>query len=263
MKKTEDLFAELMEIICTLRGPYGCPWDRKQTPENVKAYLVEELYELLEAIDMDEEKMLVEETGDILFMIMFLVNLYEQKKGFSLNDVLNTVIKKMKHRHPHVFGDKTVNSADEVMENWQMLKEQEGKKAKNSILDGIPGNLPALSHSFFITSKASKVGFDWQIPEEVLKKLKEETEELEAALTEGQKGKIAEETGDILFSIVNLSRHLGIDPEQALRKANTKFIRRFNHIETELKKQGREIKKTPLEELDRLWEEAKILDRED
>lgn len=261
MKKTAEHFVELMELIQTLRGPNGCPWDKKQTPEDVKAYLVEELYEILEAIDMDEKDMLVEEIGDLLFMILFLVNLYEEKKAFTLSDALNTIKKKMVHRHPHVFGSETVSSAEKVKTRWQMLKEKEGKKPKKSFLDGIPKNLPALSRAFFLTSKASEVGFDWQTPGEVLKKVKEEIEELETALPEKEKQRVADEIGDIIFGMVNLSRHLGIEPEQALRRSNEKFVSRFGHIETVLQKKGRGLKEATLDEMDKIWEEAKTLNR--
>ena len=257
MKKTSALFNELIDLIRTLQGPAGCPWDRRQTPANVKNYLVEELYELLEAIDSNQNSLIMEETGDLFFMLLFLINLYETKNKFTLNNTIDSVIKKMIHRHPHVFGSKTVSSVDEIKDNWQKLKEQEGKKPKESLLDGIPGNLPALSRSYFLTSKASGAGFDWQSPEDVLKKVKEEIKELEVAIAKGKKDEITDETGDIIFSIVNLSRHLGIEPEQALRQSNKKFINRFQYMEKTLKKQGRDIKKTTLFEMDKLWEEAK------
>jgi tetrapyrrole methylase family protein/MazG family protein/ATP diphosphatase len=261
MKKTAEHFVELMKLIQTLRGPNGCPWDKKQTPEDVKAYLVEELYEILEAIDMDEKNMLMEEIGDMLFMILFLVNLYEEKKAFTLNDALKSIQRKMIHRHPHVFGSETVSSAEKVKTIWQLLKEKEGKKPKKSFLDGIPANLPALSRAFFLTSKASEVDFDWQTPEEVLKKVKEEIEELETALPEKKEQKMADEIGDIIFGIVNLSRHLGIEPEQALRRSNKKFVSRFEHIETVLQKKGKSLKEATLDEMDKIWEEAKNLNR--
>jgi MazG family protein len=168
MKKTDRLFIDMIDIIRRLRGPGGCPWDQKQTPQDVKAYLIEELYELLEGIDADDPALLQEEVGDILFMIAFLVNLYEEKKVFTMADALAQVTAKMVHRHPHVFGDTQVGSADDVKANWQVLKEKEGKKPKISHLDGIPGNLPNLSRSWFLTAKAAEVGFDWAKPKDVL-----------------------------------------------------------------------------------------------
>jgi MazG family protein len=262
MKKTTGFIIELIEIIKTLRGPNGCPWDRKQSPADVKDYLVEELYELLEAIDMDEKEMLVEETGDLLFMILFLINLYEENDRFTLADSLKSIKTKMIHRHPHVFGNKTVSSVEEVKQNWQVLKEKEGKAAKESLLDNIPKSLPALYRSFFLTSNAAKAGFDWQHAGEVLEKIREETAELEDEIKEGTKEKITDEIGDLFFSIVNLSRHLGIDPEQALQRTNEKFIFRFKHVEKELKKRGKDIKNATLSEMDNIWEEAKKIKKD-
>ena len=257
MKKTAQQLEELINIIRRLRGPEGCPWDRKQTPADVKTYLTEELYEVIEAIDQDDRNMLVEEIGDLMFMILFLVNLYEEKKVFCLSDALQSIQQKMVHRHPHVFGSTEVASVDEVKDNWQKLKEKEGKKPRKSLLDGIPGNLPALSRAFFLTSKAAKIGFDWPNPQEVLKKVREETEELESAILEKKQARMTEEIGDIIFSIVNLGRHLGIEPEQALRRSNEKFCGRFGQMEKKLQNQGKDIKKATLEEMDRIWEEVK------
>jgi tetrapyrrole methylase family protein/MazG family protein/ATP diphosphatase len=257
MKKTAQQLEELINIIRRLRGPEGCPWDRKQTPADVKTYLTEELYEVIEAIDQDDRNMLVEEIGDLMFMILFLVNLYEEKKVFCLSDALQSIQQKMVHRHPHVFGSTEVASVDEVKANWQMLKEKEGKKPRKSLLDGIPGNLPALSRAFFLTSKAAKIGFDWPNPQEVLKKVREETEELESAILEKKQAQMTEEIGDILFSIVNLSRHLGIEPEQALRRSNEKFCGRFGQMEKKLQNQGKDTQKATLEEMDKVWEEVK------
>ncbi len=260
MKKTAELLLEIRDIIRTLRGPDGCPWDRKQTPEKVKEYLTEELYELLEAIDIDQPGPLAEETGDLLFMILFLVNLYEEKRMFLLADALEASKRKMVHRHPHVFGSVSVDSAEEVMQNWQKLKEKEGKKPKKSFLDGIPTNLPALSRAYFLTKRAAKADFDWQEPGQVLQKVKEEIAELEEALALDNKQKAAEETGDLLFSLVNLSRHLNIEPEQALRRTNEKFMRRFLRIEEVLQQQGKTLEEATLEEMDAIWEEAKRQD---
>lgn len=257
MKKTDQLFIDMIDIIRRLRGPGGCPWDQKQTPQDVKAYLIEELYELLEGIDADDSALLQEEVGDILFMIAFLVNLYEEKNVFTMAQALAQVTAKMVHRHPHVFGGTQVCSVDDVKANWQTLKEKEGKKPKASHLDGIPGNLPGLSRSWFLTAKAAEVGFDWAKPQDVLRKVREEIDELETELKRGNMGKAAAETGDLLFSIVNLARHLRIEPEQALRAANDRFMHRFAYIEQALLKQGKNIRKSTLEEMDLLWEEAK------
>jgi MazG family protein len=257
MKKTGRLFMDMIDIIRRLRGPGGCPWDQKQTPQDVKAYLIEELYELLEGIDADDPALLQEEVGDILFMIAFLVNLYEEKNIFAMADALAQVTAKMVHRHPHVFGDTQVRSADDVKANWQVLKEKEGKKPKSSHLDGIPGNLPGLSRSWFLTAKAAEVGFDWEHPRDVVRTIRQEIDELEAEIERGDTAKAAAETGDLLFSIVNLARHLRIEPEQALRATNDRFMRRFAYIEQALLKQGKTIHQSTLEEMDLLWEEAK------
>jgi len=257
MKKTGELFCDMIGIIRKLRGPGGCPWDQKQTPQNVKAYLIEELYELLEGIDADDPNLLREEVGDMLFMLAFLVNLYEEKNIFTMAESLEQVMAKMIHRHPHVFGDTQVESADDVKVNWQVLKEKEGKKPKRSHLDGIPENLPNLSRSWFLTAKAAEVGFDWAGPADVLKNIREEASELEVELARGDRQKAARETGDLLFSVVNLARHLGIEPEQALRGTNERFKSRFAYIEQALQQQGRDLKNTTLAAMDVLWEEAK------
>lgn len=257
MKKTSELFCEMMQVIAKLRSPGGCPWDQQQTPQKVKAYLIEELYELLEGIDADDPKLVQEEVGDLLFMLAFLVNLYEEKKAFSMARALEQVTAKMIHRHPHVFADTQVASAEEVKANWQGLKEKEGKKPRSSYLDGIPENLPGLSRSWFLTAKAAEVGFDWAGPADVLKKVREEIDELEAELARGDRQKASRETGDLLFSVANLARHLGLEPEQALRGTNQRFQRRFAYIEKALQQQGRELKKTSLADMDALWREAK------
>jgi len=257
MKKESELLFELRDIIRRLRAPDGCPWDRKQTPQDVKSYLTEELYELLEAIDTNDTQLIIEETGDILFMLFFLVNLFEEKEEFSLADALHSSKEKMVHRHPHVFGDKYVNSAEEVKDNWQKLKLKEGKKPKKSFLDGIQKNLPALSYAHSITLKASKTGFDWKSPESVFEKIKEEISELENGIKSNNKEIIKEEIGDVIFSLVNLSRHLEVEPEQALRKTNQKFKERFEYIEKTLTDQGNSLKNASLEEMDRIWEESK------
>ena len=257
MKKTDRLFIDMIDIIRRLRSPGGCPWDQKQTPQDVKAYLIEELYELLEAIDAGDPALVQEEAGDILFMLAFLVNIYEEKNVFTMADALEQVTAKMVHRHPHVFGDAQVSSADDVKANWQVLKQQEGKKPKSSHLDGIPGNLPGLSRSWFLGAKAAEIGFDWPEPRDVLRKVREEIDELEAEIERGDTAQAAAETGDLLFSIVNLARHLGIEPEQALRGTNDRFRDRFAYIEQALGQQGKKLKESTLEEMDLLWEEAK------
>lgn len=257
MQKTTDRFLELVDLIRTLRGPHGCPWDRKQTPADVKAYLVEELYEVLEAIDQGNKEHLQEEVGDLLFMILFLTNLYEERNAFTLYEALEGIIKKMIHRHPHVFGDMRAETVEDIRNNWQALKEKEGKPPKKSLLGSISSHLPSLYQAFRMTLKASKAGFDWENSAQVLDKVKEELHEFGKELMGTDREKKEHEIGDLLFSIANLSRHLGIDPEQALRKCNEKFRRRFSYVEQELQKKGKTPRESTLAEMDALWEQAK------
>lgn len=210
----------------------------------------------MDAVDASEPCLIAEEAGDVLFMLLFLINLYEEKGELTLEDTLDRIRKKMLFRHPHVFGDTSVHSADEVTANWQVLKEKEGKTPK-LLLDGLPKGIPALALANIITKKASEVGFDWDGAAPVIAKIKEETAEFEKAVEQGGALKMQEELGDILFSLVNLSRHLEIDPELALRKTCEKFRKRFNYIEEKVTSKGQELKQTPLQEMDRLWDEAK------
>lgn len=262
MKKTApELIESLAETLRLLRGPQGCPWDQRQTVQDVKQYLVEEFYELLEAIDGDHAEQIMEEVGDLVFMIMFLVNLYEEKKAFSLGDALARAQQKIIFRHPHVFGSIKVSSAEEVKTNWETLKAQEGKKPRKSLLEGVPASPSALSRAYLLTAKAAEVGFDWDGPQAVLDKLREELHELEDSLSQqDSRSKAAAETGDMIFCMVNLSRHLGIEPEQVLRGSNRKFVQRFEYIEEELRRQGKTPQQATLQEMDALWEQAKALE---
>lgn len=257
MDRAARTLMEVMEVIRTLRSPEGCPWDRKQTPAMVKNYLSEEMYELLDAIDSDDGAHIAEETGDVLFLLLFLARMYEEQDTFSLADSLERIRDKMIHRHPHVFGDTQVDNAEQVVANWQKLKVQEGKKPKESLLDGLPSSMPALSQACALTRKAARVGFDWKDASGPIAKIKEELTELEAEIGQAKPDRIKDEIGDILFSIVNLARHLNVEPEEALRHSNKKFRSRFSYIEQQLKQQGRTPEDATLEEMDRLWEEAK------
>ena len=261
MQKTTDSFVALIDLIRTLRGPNGCPWDRKQTPADVKSYLVEELYEVLEAIDRGDKEHLQEEVGDLLFMILFLTNLYEENNTFTLKEALDGIIKKMIHRHPHVFGDTRAETVEEIRSNWQTLKEKEGKPPGKSLLGSIPAHLPSLYQAFRMTLKASKVGFDWENAAQVLDKVREEIDELEQELAGADRERKEHEIGDLLFSIANLSRHLDIEPEQALRTCNEKFFRRFSYVEQQLQSKGKTPREATLAEMDALWEEAKGLEK--
>lgn len=257
MKKTGALLEEVRSVIRKLRAPEGCPWDREQTPAKVKNYLVEELYELLEAVDRDDAAHLTEETGDLLFLLLFLVAMYEEQERFSLDAALAAARDKMVRRHPHIFGTTRADSTEEVRRNWQKIKEQEGRPKRASLLEGLPPGLPALARSALLTERAARVGFDWAAAADVLVKIREETAELEQAIAGDTPARVQNEIGDLLLSVVNLSRHLGIDPEQALRTTNQRFCDRFAFVEQELRARGRTPAEATLEEMDALWDEAK------
>jgi tetrapyrrole methylase family protein/MazG family protein len=255
MGKDTKKFLELIAIMKRLRSPEGCPWDREQDMSTLKSYVVEETYEVLEAIDRNSPHELKEELGDLLLQIVFLSELAEEKGFFDINDVITAIVDKMIRRHPHVFGSKNFKTSEEVLDHWSEIKREEGKE---SVISGVPRHLPSLLQAYRLTEKASRVGFDWESLTEVMKKLNEEMGEFSDALRSKDKEKIEKEIGDLLFAVVNVSRHLGISSEEALRKANKRFISRFQYIEESLKKEKKDIRKTPLDEMDRLWEEAKV-----
>ncbi len=253
------LFVKLVEIVARLRAPDGCPWDRKQTPESLKKYVLEEAYEVSEAIDHHEPLLVCEEIGDLLFLLIFLAYLYEEAGNFHLADVLTLCAEKMIRRHPHVFGEKKLAEAEDVIKQWQSIKEKETleKGQASSALGNLPKNLPALQRAFRLGERASRVGFDWKDPQDLFPKIEEEIKELLQALSQGEKSRIFEEIGDLLFTIANFSRKLGINPEEALKAANEKFEKRFRKMESRLKGLGKDLKETPLSEMDALWEEIK------
>jgi len=255
MKKIEK-FQKLVEIIETLRSEKGCPWDRQQNKNSLKPFLIEEVYEIIEAVDEDIPEKIKEELGDMLMLILFYAQISKEKGEFNIYDVIDTVIDKMLSRHPHVFGKVTLKTAEEVLQQWDKYKKQEGK-LKNSIFEGLPNALPALIKAMKVQQRASRVGFDWNKIEDIEKKLTEEIKELKIAITQKDKKQIEEEIGDILFSIVNISRFIGINPEDALRKSILKFINRFKYIEKKAKEKGKELSSLTLEEMDMWWEEAK------
>jgi tetrapyrrole methylase family protein/MazG family protein len=249
-----DLY-DLVEVMKKLRGKDGCPWDREQTHESLKPYLIEEVYEVFDAIDRKDDVELKEELGDLLLQIVFHAQLASEEQRFTINDVAQTIVMKLKRRHPHVFGGEQVDNADEVLQNWEAIKKKEGKV---SVLDGIPKELPALLKARRIQEKVKRVGFDWDAPEPVFEKVIEEVSELKKAVAEGNKGLIEEEFGDILFSLVNVSRFLKIDAEEALRQTVNKFEKRFRYIEKKINENGsKPIQDYSLQELDALWEESK------
>lgn len=264
-----EAFYKLVQILRRLLGPGGCPWDKEQTHQTLKPFLIEEAYEVNESIDAGDFDALKEELGDLMLQIIFHAELARQAGKFNIVDVLQTICKKMLHRHPHVFGEERWHSADEVLRNWEDLKkiEQEkiggGKKNRDSILAGIPKSLPALIRAQRLQDRAARVGFDWEHIADVFKKVEEELQELKQALaqTPDVNSRLEDEFGDLLFALVNLARFLKIQPEEALQKTNEKFMRRFAFIEQEARRQGRQLKSMSLAEMDALWEQAK--DNED
>lgn len=248
-------FAELVEIMRTLRGPEGCPWDKEQTPQSIKKNLIEEAYEVAEAIDSEDEKDLKGELGDLLFQIIFHSQMASEKKLFDINNVIEAIAQKIKRRHPHIFGNLQAGSPAEVLTRWEQIKRAE-REEHESQLSGLPLSLPALQYAFELQSRAARVGFDWEDGVAILQKLDEEVQELKTALGSGQK-LAREEMGDFLFTIVNITRHLGVDAEDALRATCKKFTRRFNYMEKRAKEMGRTLEEMTLEEKDVLWEEAK------
>ena len=258
--KEKDSFKRLLEIMKKLLDPGGCPWDREQNHETLKPYLIEEAYELCDAIDAGDYEGMKEELGDVALQVVFHAELARRAGRFDIHDVLRGISNKLVNRHPHVFGDTTVKDSQEVLANWEEIKKKEKsdkKKKSISILDGMPRNMPALAMASRIQERAANVGFDWDNITDVWEKVKEETDELTAAREQGDPEKIEEEFGDLLFSLVNLSRFLNINPEHALRKTVMKFDQRFRHIEKRAEQENLKLKNMTLEEMDDFWNEAK------
>ena len=249
------VFTDLVAIMARLRGEDGCPWDRRQTKEDLKPFLIEETYEILEALDRGDDQGLQEELGDLLFHIIFMARIAEEEGSFNIDDVIQGVAEKMRRRHPHVFGSSEVSDAHEVEANWARLKAAE--KPRGSLMEGLPLHLPALMRAFRLTQRASHVGFDWEHTDQVWAKLEEELKEFQQALREERKEALREELGDILFTLVNLARFIGVDPEDALRKVTNKFAARFTYIEQRLQEHGKTPQEVSLAEMDALWEESK------
>ena len=258
MEKRENAgskFRKLVQILDTLRGEEGCPWDREQDEKSITNYFLEEVYEAVDAIFTGNAVSLAEELGDVLMEVVFLSKIYEEKEMFSVSDVLEGIIQKMIRRHPHVFARKSIETSKKVFNKWQRQKKAE--KDRLSLFDGMAKCFPSLLEAFQIGHRVSPYGFDWEQPLDALQKVKEELCELENAIGTGKEDEILHEIGDIFFSLANVSRHLGINPEVALKHANKKFIRRFQFIEKRLKERGKELENASLEEMDEIWEEAK------
>jgi tetrapyrrole methylase family protein / MazG family protein len=257
-KRDGALFDRLVEIMATLRSPAGCPWDRAQDSTSLKPYLLEEAYEVLEALEQGTPHKLKDELGDLLFQVIFHAQLAHERGDFDVYDILAGTIAKMTRRHPHVFGSAAASTPKEALQNWEEIKRQEKTATQaTSVLDGVPRQLPALLRAQRLQDKASRVGFDWQHVEQVWEKMSEELQELRAAMNQGNRAAIEAELGDVLFVLVNLARFLEINPDEALHKTTTKFIHRFQFIERELNRQSKTPKQATLAEMDALWEQAK------
>lgn len=255
-----DRFEVLVQIMDRLREPDGCPWDRQQTYGSLRGYLIEECYEVAEAIDLADSAALCEELGDLLFQIVFLARLGQEDGAFDARDVVRGIARKMIRRHPHVFGDEIARTAEEVLRNWEVIKRREkpeSAESSTSVLDGIPNALPALPKAHRLGTKAARVGFDWDRPEDVLGKIAEEVEELRQAIARADRAGIADEVGDLLFSAAMLARKCEIDPEAALEGTNRKFSRRFRWIEEQLRQEGCGVDDAGTQRLERLWARAK------
>jgi len=254
-------FDELVALMTTLRGPGGCPWDRKQTLATLKPFIVEESYEVVDAIDRNDRQALAEELGDFLLQAVFVAEITRGEGSFDIYDVITTIHDKLVRRHPHVFGNVEAKDAEQVLVNWEKLKNEERKAENKSVLAGVPQSLPALLKASRLTEKAARVGFDWRRAEDVFAKIDEEIDELREAVGEEDAGKTHDEIGDLLFTIANIARKLGVNAEEALQSANRKFMRRFESMESAVRAKGRNLDQLTLEQMDALWDDAKAAER--
>jgi len=252
-KRNPDSFTALKKIIAKLRGPDGCPWDKRQTHASLKPFLVEESYEVLQALEAGTPQKLRDELGDLLLQIMLHAQIAAESKQFSIDDVVQGISNKLIHRHPHVFGGRKVKDVVEVEQNWEALKQEEREEGE-SLLAGIPEQMPALAYSQSMQRRVAGVGFDWDKVEEIIDKLAEEVAEIKQAPNQQEK---ANEFGDLLFTLANIARWLDIDLEMALRSANQRFYRRFAHMEEVCRERGLDLASLSLDEQNALWEEAK------
>ncbi|MCP4749021.1 MAG: nucleoside triphosphate pyrophosphohydrolase [Desulfobacteraceae bacterium] len=259
----------ILDVITALRAENGCPWDKKQTPKSIGVYLVEEVYELLEAVDSGDLEAIKEELGDVLFQLMFYVRLFSEKNGICFDEIINKIKQKMIRRHPHVFGDAKAGTVGQVKKRWREIKqeEKEEKNESKSLMDSVPSGMPALPRAYLISERAAGAGFDWNDLKEVMDQTEEEWQEfivaidnLEDGLPE-KKENAAMEFGDILFTLINVGRISGIHPETALQSSANKFIRRFKCMEKLAQKKNRVLKDIPRDEMEKLWETAKKSDK--
>ena len=250
-------FKRLINIIATLRAPNGCPWDREQTHLSLKPYIIEEAYEVLEAIESGDDDKFAEELGDLLSQIVMHSQMASERGAFDIETVAGKIADKLTERHPHIFANQIKLTSEEVLHNWERIKLEKAAQKDYSVLQGVPSSLPALLKAYRVQQKVGRYGFDWKKPADVIDKVKEEIAEFEEALKSGEKTKQEHELGDLLFSLVNLGRHLEMQPEEALNGAIRRFTRRFQYIENKLRENGKTLSDSNLEEMDRLWDEAK------
>ena len=255
---------DLIDIVEILRSPGGCPWDIEQDHKSIRRDFLEETYEVIEAINKEDRDGLLEELGDVLLQVVFHAQIEREKNSFDLNDVADGVCKKMIERHPHVFGDVNAETSEQVLENWDVIKKQtKSQKSQTESMLSIPREFPALMRADKVQKKAAKVGFDWASVDGALDKVSEELEELKEAITMGVVDNANEELGDLLFSVVNVSRFISVDSEETLTNATDKFIDRFSKVEKMAEEKGLNMKETELSELDKLWDEAKKVSKKD
>ena len=250
-----DTFEGILELVDQLRSAEGCPWDQEQTLQTLSPLLLEECYELVEAIEIESDSGRLEELGDLFLHLAFQISISEEESTFTRSDVFESALIKYIDRHPHVFAGQTINSIEELKDNWEKIKQEEKKESRKSALDGISQNLPSLSSAQKIQQKAARTGFDWDNPKEIQEKIMEEFFEFESAETFEE---LEEEFGDLLFTIVNMGRHSKIDPEKALRNSNRKFISRFKSMEQLATQKGKEFSDLSLKEQDNLWKQVKL-----
>jgi tetrapyrrole methylase family protein/MazG family protein len=250
-------FVELLDVMTRLRGAQGCPWDREQTRESLRPFLVEETYEVLEALDSREPSAIREELGDLLFQIVFHAEVARERGEFSMSDLLSALVAKMTRRHPHVFGEQRLGTAREALSQWEAIKRSEAPGPRRSALQGIPRGLPGLLRAVRLQGRASRVGFDWTGPVEALAKVREEVEELARALESGNRQEIRAELGDLLFAAINVARLSDVDPDAALEGALERFSTRFGRMEEAAAADGRELRSLTLDEMEQLWLDAK------
>ena len=264
MSRAQAAIERLLSIMERLRGPGGCPWDREQTLKTLRPYVLEETYEVLEAMDAGDPTEHCEELGDLLLQIVFQAQLMKEEGRFEFADVAEAISNKLVSRHPHVFGNADAKDAEAVLRQWAALKREENKAKGGgaSVLEGVPREMPALARADRLTEKASRIGFDWPDAAGARAKVSEEIAELDEAIARGDRDAVEQELGDVLFALVNLSRKLAVPPEEALRGAVTRFVSRFSHVERELARRGVPHGEATLAEMDALWDEAKALERQ-